>query len=75
MLQERFSAQFEGLCASISKHLQIWEDFCICEDPLTTPLPLGFEEKLAETPFLRMIMLKILRPEKLLFAFMEYVYK
>jgi len=65
------SEVFGGLTLSIVKQWSEWEKWATCADPHTTPLPLEWSEKLDN--FEKLIVLKIFRPEKLLFAFQNYV--
>ena len=65
--QERFGE----LCNSIINDLNEWSVWATSADPQNDPLPLHWEEKL--TNFERLILLKAFRPEKLLFAFQNYV--
>lgn len=62
---------YGGLTQSIGKQWDAWQDWATCADPQTTPLPLEWNDKLDN--FARLIVLKIFRPEKLLFAFQNYV--
>jgi dynein heavy chain len=48
-----------------------WVNWATCMNPQTDPLPDPWEEQL--TDFQKCIMLKVFRPEKLMFAFKNYV--
>jgi dynein heavy chain len=48
-----------------------WTEYARAEDPLYTKIPLGFHEKL--DAFKRLVMLKIFRPEKVMFGLNKYV--
>ena len=62
---------YGGLTASIVKQWDVWLEWGTCADPQTTPLPLEWNDKLNN--FEKLIILKAFRPEKLLFAFQNYV--
>lgn len=62
---------YGGLTQSVVKNWDVWQEWATCPDPQVTPLPLEWNEKL--TPFEKLIVLKAFRPEKLLFAFQNYV--
>ena len=49
----------------------MWEEFNLHDDPLSIPIPCGLDNI---HPFAKLIIYKIFRPEKLLFAFSDYVY-
>lgn len=57
---------FKGLCSSIKTKLTSWKEYSLCADPLKEKLPEEWNEKL--DPFEKMIIIKIFRPEKILFA-------
>lgn len=50
---------------------EAWTTWATCADPQDTDLPNEWEESL--TDFQKCILLKIFRPEKLMFAFKNYV--
>jgi dynein heavy chain len=62
---------YGGLTQSIVKQWDAWQEWGTCPDPQTTPLPLEWADKLDS--FARLNVLKVFRPEKLLFAFQNYV--
>lgn len=62
---------YGGLIESVVKNWDDWNEWATCADPQTTPLPLEWNEKLNN--FEKLIVLKAFRPEKLLFAFQNYV--
>ena len=70
-IEVMFPDSFNGLQANIIKNLDAWKKWAGVPDPHLEPLPLDWEEKL--TRFEKLIMVKVWRPEKLLFAFTEYV--
>jgi len=57
---------FKGLCTSIKTKLSSWKEYSLCADPLKEKLPEEWNDKL--DPFEKMIIIKIFRPEKILFA-------
>lgn len=62
---------YGGLTQSIVTQWDAWYEWAVCPDPQVTPLPLEWQEKL--NSFERLNVLKAFRPEKLLFAFQNYV--
>lgn len=62
---------FGGLCESIINNSNEWTQWCTHPEPHLQPPPLEFAEKLDN--FERLILLKAYRPEKMLFAFQNYV--
>jgi len=58
---------FEGLVDSVKENLEAWVEWISCENPHTTAIPCGYHEKLA--PFHKLLLLRVFRPEKLLYAF------
>jgi dynein heavy chain len=48
-----------------------WEEFCSIGEPQNEPLPSPWNEALDQ--FEKLLVLKVFRPEKLLFAFTDYV--
>jgi dynein heavy chain, axonemal len=62
---------YGGLTESIVKQWPAWQEWGVCAEPHTTPLPLEWAEKLDN--FAKLNVLKAFRPEKLLFAFQNYV--
>lgn len=53
------------------KDWKSWQEWGVCAEPHSTPLPLEWNQKL--NSFEKLIVLKAFRPEKLLFAFQNYV--
>ena len=70
-IQENEGELFEGLIDSVKENLEAWTDWSTCDNPHTSPLPCGLHAKLA--PFHKLLMLRVFRPEKLLYAFQLYV--
>jgi len=69
-LELQYPEQLEGLCENM-KNKKSWEIYSSSEDPLKARIPCGFHDKLDS--FQKIIMLKIFRPETLLFAFNKFV--
>lgn len=66
------SESFEGLCDRISQNINEWEHYAIHEEEnYLESIPCDYGEKL--TLFEKLLILKIFKPEKLLFAFSKYV--
>jgi len=66
-IQENEGELFDGLIDSVKENLEAWSDWATCDNPHTSPLPCGLHAKLA--PFHKLLMLRVFRPEKLLYAF------
>lgn len=62
---------YGGITESIVKQWPAWQEWGVCAEPHITPLPLEWGEKLDN--FAKLNVLKAFRPEKLLFAFQNYV--
>lgn len=62
---------FGTICDSIINDYEVWEKWFTCENPHRTDLPLEWKENL--NSFQKLIVLKAFRPEKLLYAFTDYV--
>ena len=62
---------FKGLLESVNENKEAWTEWATCERPHMTDLPCGWQEKLM--PFHRLLLLRVFRPEKLLYAFQIYV--
>ena len=60
-----------GLRAAIEADAAPWRAYAESEAPQNAPLPAGWEGKV--TPFQRLLLLKIFRPEKVVFATNEFV--
>lgn len=65
--------QFAGLAGQLTQSLSLWQDYITSADIITTPIPEEYESRL--DAFDRLLIIKALRPEKLMFAFGEYVRK
>jgi dynein heavy chain len=62
---------FRGLCLHIQKNLAAWKTYIQSSDPLTIKLEEPYQTKL--DAFERMMIVKIFRSEKILFALSSYV--
>ena len=62
---------FEGIVADFKENEADWEEWATCEYPEHDLLPGEWEAKL--TDFQKCILLKCFRPEKIMFAFKDYV--
>jgi len=62
---------FDGIIEHIAENQEAWTKWATCEDPILEKLPADWEEKI--TDFQKKILLKVFRPEKLVFAFKKYV--
>ena len=62
---------FEGLTASLLEDWLVWKQWIDCKDPMKTPVPCGFEERV--NAFQRIMVLKAFREEKCLEAMRNYV--
>jgi len=70
---EDINANFIGLASSYDDHLSsaMWRQIIEMDDPIDIELPGGFEERL--TPFQKLLLLKVMREEKLILAIKKYV--
>ena len=62
---------FDGIIQDMKDNEEPWTEWATCATPQEDPLPAPWEESL--TDFQKCILLKIFRPEKLMFAFKNYV--
>jgi dynein heavy chain len=62
---------FSGLCAEISSSPKEWAYWFECETPETDKLPCNFDDKLGV--FSRLLLIRVLREEKTIFATNRYV--
>ena len=62
---------FKGIIDDMRENEQGWNEWATSASPEDEPLPGDWQETL--TDFQKCIMLKVFRPEKLMFAFKEYV--
>ena len=63
----------EGIIDHIAENQPQWKKWGTCDDPLEEKLPDQWEEKV--TDFEKQILIKVYRPEKLMFAFKKYVHE
>ena len=64
-------ASFDGLIADMKENPEEWKKWGICPSPEEQKMPGDWEKVL--TDFQKCIILKVFRPEKLMFAFKNYV--
>ena len=62
---------FEGLTESLKNDWLVWRQWIDCKDPMGTPVPCGYEERV--NSFQRIMVLKAFREEKCLEAMRNYV--
>jgi dynein heavy chain len=62
---------FDGIIAHMAENEEAWTKWATCDDPIEAKLPEDWSEKI--TDFQKKILLKVFRPEKLVFAFKKYV--
>lgn len=62
---------FGTICDSVINDLDTWEKWATSDAPHRTDLPLDWNKNL--TAFQKLIILKAFRPEKLLYAFTDFV--
>eukprot|EP00873_Tetraselmis_striata_P045243 jgi/Tetstr1/465507/TSEL_010176.t1 len=63
---------FAGIVESVRGQNGAWRAYAELEEPQEAALPLGWEETLP-TPFHKLVIVKLLRPEKVVFAVSKYV--
>lgn len=63
--------QFANLPAGFSVHSHKWRDVYNAVDPLSVTMPLEYEKKLS--PFGKLLLLRILRPDKMISAVQAFV--
>ena len=64
-------AAFAGIIESFEENEAEWTKWVNCSDPHLEKLPMEWEEKLSD--FQKIILLKVFRPEKMMFSFQKYV--
>jgi len=62
---------FQGLAQSIISDESAWDSYCTAKKPHLMPFPGGFSDKLSG--FQKVLLLKLLKPEKLVFTVPEFV--
>jgi len=62
---------FRGLAKSVIEKEAEWKEYCGAEKPHLLTMPEGYTEKLSS--FQKVLLLKILRPEKLVFTVPEFI--
>ena len=68
---DRQSETFRGLKDSIIQEEAVWKAFIEADEPQNMEIPCGFDGKL--TTFQRVLLLKLLRPEKLVFTVPNFI--
>lgn len=63
--------KFAKICEHVADNNTAWEEYMSTNEPQTTALPEPFNDMLDQ--FEKLLILKIFRPEKLMFAFTDYV--
>ena len=64
-------SSFDGLITEMKEDAANWQKWATCADPQDTKMPGDWEETI--TDFQKCVLLKVFRPEKLMFAFKNYV--
>ena len=65
---------FAGLCQIIIDNPKAWEYYAMTNDrDFLESLPCGFSHRVEISMFDKLLLLKIFKPEKLMFAFQRYV--
>lgn len=62
---------FETLCADITAQLPEWRAFVTCPEPHSAPLPAGTRARV--DAFQKLLLVRVFREEKLVFAFRDFV--
>lgn len=70
-LEQQLPDSFKGLGAAVTSSLEDWRAFLMGDQPHYERLPGGWEERLG--PFARLLLIRILREEKMVFAVRQYV--
>ena len=71
-LEVNVPEQFGGLCEKVKRNLDAWEHYVIHEEELYLEnMPCGYSQSLGS--FEKLLILKIFKAEKLMFAFQKYV--
>lgn len=70
-MQSTHPQKYDKLCDHIIDNLGAWEDFAASNEPQNETLPEPWNDSLDH--FEKLLILKIFRPEKLMFAFTDYV--
>eukprot|EP00951_Prasinocladus_malaysianus_P010352 scaffold75916_cov45-Prasinocladus_malaysianus.AAC.1 len=65
-------AGFEGISESLKANNSEWKEFFLLEEPQDAELPCGWEDGFP-TPFHKLLVIKLMREEKLVFAMAKYV--
>jgi dynein heavy chain len=62
---------FAGLCDKVTAEVDVMREWGSCKNPESTRIPAGFDKSL--TVFQKMLLIKVFREEKLLFAARDFV--
>jgi dynein heavy chain len=73
MLESEMPSVFGGLCKNMRDDPKSWQHLIVTETPHTDPLPGDWEGKLS--PFRRLLLIRVLREDKVSFAIKTYVYR
>lgn len=65
--------RFKGLTLAIKANLPAWRAFALSDDPTAADVPVFTPEGTGADPFQRLVLLKCLREEKLVFGFTMFV--
>ena len=71
LLEKELPVAFEGLSLSVLDNPTQWAELCICENPHQEALPGDWDRKLNN--FQRLLLIRVIREEKVVFAIQEYV--
>jgi dynein heavy chain len=71
VILQRAMPEFEGLCDDMAEHIDEWAAYIQAVEPQKEELPSKWGTEL--TPFQKLLVLKAFRPEKLVFAFSDFV--
>ena len=73
-MQQSLPDSFNGLCDMITHYNRIWEKYVLQDTSGSlVDLPCGYGVSESVTLFEKLLLLKIFKPEKLMFAFQAYV--
>lgn len=70
-LEDLTPETFAGIAADFSQHLSAWKEFFQSPEPHNIPLPTKWQDR--TDPFQRLIMIRIIREEKLIFGIEEFI--
>ena len=64
---------YQGLITSLISNLKEWKLYAASSEPYKAPLPENWDQKFDD--FNRLLLVRALRPDKLLLAFTEYIHR